>query len=74
MIRYDCWREGPAAIARKGLTVVLSLSQAEAAGAQVLASNDAITAVYYACPFGEVAVTRTGTYLADEYNAGLVGR
>lgn len=53
---------------------VVSLSEANAAGAKALASDCAVVAVYFACPFGEVAVTRGGTFLAAEYDAGIVGR
>lgn len=51
-----------------------TVTEARNAGLSTLASDDRMVAVYYALPFGEVAVTRDGSvYLADEYNAGKVG-
>ena len=38
-------------------------------------ADDAIVAVYFELPFGEVVVLRDGTvFLADEYDRGIVGQ
>lgn len=52
---------------------IVSLSEATAGGLALLAADERMVSVYYRCSFGDVAVTRTGTYLAVEYDAGIVG-
>lgn len=51
-----------------------NVTEARAAGLEILSGAETMVAAYFELPFGEVVVTRSGdVFLAAEYNAGLVG-